>query len=143
MALLSDRVRGLLKVKKLKQTELLGVSREELGKWLCGDRQPDLDDLKRLAVALDATSDYLIGLGDDHRDSYELAAAKMSFAYFDQDLSIEPEQKQRCRRIAEDDHVLTREGAPRTAEAWKVVARMVDLAMGPPPPARIDVARSA
>jgi transcriptional regulator with XRE-family HTH domain len=140
---MADRVRGLLTAKnRLKQTELVGVAGGELGKWLCGDRKPDLDDLKRLAMALDATSDYLIGLGDDFGGDAGLAAAKMSFAYFDRDPTVKPEQKRRCRRVFGDDHILAREGAPRTAEAWKVVAEMIDLGIGPTP-AKIGEARRA
>jgi transcriptional regulator with XRE-family HTH domain len=136
-----DRVRGLLKAKHRQQDELAGVGRGELGKWL-GGRDPGLDGLKRLAVALDATSDYLIGLGDDFGGSHDLAAAKLSFAYFERDLTVPPEQKQRCRRVFESDRVLSREGAPRTAEAWKAVAEMIGLGMGPTP-AKIEEARRA
>ena len=58
----------------------------------------------------------------------------MSFSYFERDQTFDAEDKQRCRRIADDDDVLLGEGAPRTVEAWKIVARMVGLGMGPPPP---------
>ena len=141
MELRAERVRGLLSAKHRQQGELVGVSRGELGKWL-GGRDPGLDGLKRLAVALDATSDYLIGLGDDFGGSYDLAAAKLSFAYFERDLTITLEQKQRCRRVFDNERVLARHGAPRTAEAWKVVAEMIDVGIGPTP-AKIEEARRA
>lgn len=104
-----------------------------------------LGDLRRLAVALESTSDYLIGLGDDYGGSYELAAAKMSFAYFERDLRtrpLEPEKSRRYRRIFEKDDLLIRHGAPRTVEDWKVAADMVDAAIGPRPP-QIGEARRA
>ena len=141
VALLPDRVRGLLNVKGRLQTELAGVEGKKLAKWLGGFHKMQPEDLKRLAVALDSTSDYLIGLGEDYRgadgrDNYALAAAKMSFAYFSKDLSISQDLKRRCRRIFENDDVLLQEGAPRTAAGWRMLARMIDLAT-PPQPARI------
>jgi transcriptional regulator with XRE-family HTH domain len=140
VALLPSRVRGLLHAKKAKQAELVGV--DQLGKWLCGDRQPSVDDLKRLAVALHATSDFLIGLGDDYGGDYELAAGKMSFQYFLRDVRVTPEQKRRCQRVFERDDILLLDGGPRTAEAWWAVARMVDAAVPPRPP-QIGEARGA
>jgi transcriptional regulator with XRE-family HTH domain len=140
VVLQAERIRGLLKAKHLQQNELVGVSRDELAQWL-GGRDPGLDGLKRLAVALDATSDYLIGLGADFGGDYGLAATKMSFVYFDQDLKIKPEQKQRCRGVFRADEVLARNGAPRTAEEWKVVADMIDL--GAPTPVMIGEAKKA
>jgi transcriptional regulator with XRE-family HTH domain len=141
MILRPERVRGLLRAKNLQQDELDGISRGELGKWL-GGRDPGLDGLKRLAAALDATSDYLIGLGDDFGGNNDLAAAKLSFASFERDLTVTSEQKQRCRRVFETDGVLARGGAPRTADAWRVVAEMIDLGIGPTP-AKIEEAMTA
>ena len=100
----------------------------------------DPSDLKRLAEALDASSDYLIGLGDDYRaggkeDNYAFAAAKMSYGYFIriEDPKLTDDHRQRCRRIWEDDALLLREGAPMTAEAWKSLAAMIDRAVPIPP----------
>lgn len=138
MSLVADRVRGLLKVKNRQQNELEGIDGNVLAKWLGGYKKMDPADLKRLAQALDATSDYLIGLGDDYRaggaeDNYLFAAAKMSFGYFKSDLSVSAEQKQRCRRIWEDDQLLLDEGAPLSAAAWKLLAKMIDRAVPTPP----------
>jgi transcriptional regulator with XRE-family HTH domain len=65
VALVSDRVRGLLKAKGRQQNELEGIDSNELGQWLGGFKKMDPSDLKRLAEALDSTSDYLIGLGKE------------------------------------------------------------------------------
>jgi transcriptional regulator with XRE-family HTH domain len=140
MPLLADRVRGLLAVKNRQQTDLanaMGIEPNLLSKWVGGFKKMDLDDLKRLAEALDATSDYLIGLGDDYRvagvDDYRFAAAKMSFGYFERDWKFTPEQKQRCRNVWLDDDLLQLEGAPVTGDAWKSLARMIDRAVPSPP----------
>jgi hypothetical protein len=89
--------------------------------------------LKQLALALDATSDYFIGLGDDF-ESYEAAAVQMSFVVFLRDISITPDQRERCRRVLGHTH------APRSVLAWRALAEMVDLAIGPMPP-RIGIAK--
>ncbi len=142
MPLLADRVRGLLTAKRIRQNALDGVTASELGKWLCGDRQPAIDDLRRLAIALEATSDYLIGLGESYGDSYELAAAKMAYAFFHSDMSISGDHKASCRRIYESDAVLVQPGAPRTALEWRTVALMVAIG-APPAPRKIEAVRSA
>lgn len=138
----SQRLRGLLKVKGIRTDQVKGFSREMIAKWENGHGQPSLEALRNLAVALKATSDYLIGLGEDYEGSYELAAAKMSFAYFDRDLSVQPELKERCRRIAADDEVLKLQGAPRSSDEWRTIARMIEVAT-PPPPVKIDAVRTA
>ena len=137
MILEAERIRGLLGAKNWKQTSIPGVTGPELGKWLCDDREPSLADLKRLTDGLDAASDFLIGLGDDYGGSYQLAAAKMAFGYFDRDPSVDPQLKDRCRRIFVDDELLKLQGAPRTADEWRTVARIIDRAT-PRAPVRID-----
>lgn len=146
MALLADRVRGLLKVKNRQQNELAGIDANLLAKWLGRFKKVYDDDLKQLAEALESTSDYLIGLGDDYRggsdqDNYAFAAAKMSFTYFIRDLKPTSDQRQRCRRVWEDDQLMMREGAPMTAEAWKSLAEMIDRAVPTPP--KIEAAKGA
>lgn len=147
MALIPDRVRGLIKVKNRRHEDVPGIDANLLSKWLGGHKKMDPGDLRRLAEALDASSDYLIGLGDDYRaggkdDNYAFAAAKMSFGYFvrDADEKVTADQKQRCSRIWTDDALLLREGAPMTAEAWKSLAAMIDRAVPIPP--RIGAART-
>jgi transcriptional regulator with XRE-family HTH domain len=136
----SQRLRGLLQIKGIRPDQVKGFSREMIAKWENGHGQPSLEGLRDLAAALDSTIDYLIGLGDDYGESCEVAAARMSYAYFDRDPSVQPALKKRCLRIAEDDEVLKLEGAPRTVDQWKTVARMVDLAT-PSPPVRFDTVR--
>jgi transcriptional regulator with XRE-family HTH domain len=138
----SERLRGLLRVKGIRADEVRGFSREMIAKWENGHGQPTLEGLRDLAVVLDAASDYLIGLGDDYGGSYDLAAAKMSFAYFYVDLDIKPELKERCRRVFDDDEVLKLPGAPRTADEWRTVARIIDLST-PRQPVPIQQARGA
>jgi transcriptional regulator with XRE-family HTH domain len=127
MALLADRVEGLMLVKgRLRQDELEGIPRADLTRWLNGHRPVSAADLKKLATALDATMDYLAGSRTDY-GSYGRAAAHMSFSLFDEDISVPIEQKQRCRRILDD------EAAPKTLVGWRALARMIDMAIGPTP----------
>lgn len=132
---------------RLRQDELRGLTRADLAQWL-GGRDPGTKGLKRLAIALDADSDYLIGNGDNHRteddpehDNYALAAARMSFGYFLRKLKPTPEQEIRCRRVLDDERLLILEGAPRTALAWKCLAEMMDR--GNPRLPRIGEVKSA
>lgn len=122
-----ERLRGLLKAKELRPDELDGVSRGMVAKWENGHAKPSLDALELLATALDVTTDYLLDRGDDY-GGYEAAAACMAFDVFARDLTVTPEQRDRCRRA------LLHEQAPRTAKAWKAFSEMIDLAIGPPPP---------
>ena len=69
-------------------------------------------------------SHYFLGLGDDYAGSFELAAAKMSFSYFERDQTVDAEDQPRCRLIADDDDVLLGEGAPRTVEG---IVRLIRL----------------
>ena len=69
--------------KKLGRDEITGFTSNLVTKYEGGHVEPGLAALKKLAVALDATTDYFLGLGDDYAGSFELAAAKMSFSYFE------------------------------------------------------------
>jgi hypothetical protein len=82
------------------------------------------DILERLAVALDSTTDFFFGRGfeDVHAS---VAAAHMSFDVFTRDPTLTVEQRERCRRV------LPHKDAPKTAQAWRSFAEMLDLAVGP------------
>jgi transcriptional regulator with XRE-family HTH domain len=155
MAFVRERMTGLRIAKRLGQHELEGVAHSAVRQYETGHKTPGIDALEKIADALDTTVDYLLGRGDDYRggeegDNYALASAKMSFACFLRALEATPptigerarreQQAQRCRRVWEDDQLLKREGAPRTAEAWKSLAEMIDRAVPTPP--RIGAART-
>lgn len=137
-----ERLRGLREVKHLRQDQIPGVTRELVAQWENGHKSPGIDALERLAAGLDATIDYLVGAGDAYRGDYRLAAAKMAFGWFRLDPRVPAQQKDRCMRVAEDDDVLVGEGAPRTAEAWRSLAQMIDIA-APPRPPQIEEAKRA
>jgi len=82
------------------------------------------DILERLALALDSTTDYLFGRGLEDVDA-SVAAARMSFDVFARDPKFTDEQRERCRRV------LPHQDAPKTAQAWRSFAEMLDLAVGP------------
>jgi transcriptional regulator with XRE-family HTH domain len=99
------RLRGLLKAKNLRPDEVEGFNRGTVSRWENGHGKPTADSLAQLATALDATMNYFYGLQDDFGEDYGLAAAKMSFAFFERDTDVAPEQKSRCRRVFGDDRL--------------------------------------
>ena len=44
--------------------KLIGVTQRAISNWEMGIRQPDFDTLIKIAIALDETTDYLLGLTD-------------------------------------------------------------------------------
>ncbi len=82
------------------------------------------DTLERIALALDATTDYFYGRGFEDVDA-SVAAAHMSFDVFARDPKFTDEQRERCRRV------LPHRDVPKTAQAWRSLAEMLDLAVGP------------
>lgn len=64
----SDRLRGLREARGLTQRELaeaIGVSRQAIGLYEVGAREPDLATVQRLAHALRTSISYLVGETDD------------------------------------------------------------------------------
>ena len=96
------------------------IAKNENGKTL-----PGSEALDNLARALDCTIDYLHGHGYDY-DSPMVAAAHMAFDVFVIEQVPPNEQREKCRRV------LRHPDAPKTAEAWRSFAEMIDLAIGPP-----------
>ncbi len=94
----ADRLRALRKQKDISQTELgvrAGLHYTHIGRFERGASRPSGDTLKRLADALDVTSDYLLeGAADD--------AARAKFA--DRELL---KQFQEVERLPDEDkHVI-------------------------------------
>jgi transcriptional regulator with XRE-family HTH domain len=126
--LLPERFRALRDAKGLSQGDLAriaNVGQSTITKLERGDA-PNIgaDLLERIAVALDATTDYFYGRGFEEVDA-SVAAAHMSFDVFVRDLKFVDEQRDRCRRV------LVHSDAPKTAQAWCSLAEMIDLAAGP------------
>lgn len=44
--------------------KMLGVAQSTVGGWEAGNREPDFNNLQQLAITLNTTTDYLIGLSD-------------------------------------------------------------------------------
>jgi transcriptional regulator with XRE-family HTH domain len=130
-----DRLRELRESKHLQQNEIEGVPYSAVRKIENGHANPSLEVLKQLAVALDATTDYFLGLGENY-ETPASAAVKMSFSLFERDIATSSERAERCRRVL--DHP----DAPRTVNGWRSFAEMVELAIGPKPP-RIGIAKGA
>lgn len=126
MPLRHDRFRALREAKRLSQ-EILGgmadVAHSTIAKIERGST-PSADTLERLAVALDATTDYFYGRGFEDVDA-SVAAARMSFDVFSRDPKLNSEMRERCRRA------LPHPDAPKTAQAWRSFAEMLDLAIEP------------
>ncbi len=123
MPLRHDRFRDLREAKGLSQ-EALGrladVTHSTIAKIERG-ATPSADTLGRLALALDATTDYFYGR--DFEDvNASVAAAYMSFDVFARDPKISSEKRERLRRV------LAHTDAPKTARAWRSFAEMLDVA---------------
>lgn len=128
MPLQPDRFKALREAKSLSQgalAELSEVGQSTITK-LEGGAAPNLgaDILERIAIALDATTDYFFGRGFEEVDA-KVAAAHMSFDVFAKDGKFNSEQVERCRRV------LSHREAPKTALAWRSFAEMLDIAVGP------------
>jgi len=128
MPLRPKRFEGLRDAKGLSQEDLAllaGVGQSTITKLERGDA-PNIgsDILERIALAMDATTDYFFGRGFEDSDP-AIAAAYMSFDVFARDPKLTGEQRERCRRV------LAHEAAPKTAQAWRSFAEMLDLAVGP------------
>ena len=130
MPLRPKRFERLRKAKGLSQGELAdlaGIGQSTITKLECGDAlNIGADILERIALAMDATTDYFFGRGFEDVEP-TVAAAYMSFDVFARDPKLTDEQRERCRRArAHSD-------APKTAKAWRSLAEMIDLAVGPTP----------
>lgn len=51
--------------------EKVGVSQSVVSRWISGNKQPSLEQLAALAIALNTTTDELLGLGDRASDYKE------------------------------------------------------------------------
>ena len=64
MANFNDRLREIMKEKKISQkalAEKLCITQPAISKWITGDREPNLDFLKKLCYYLDEDPAYLLG----------------------------------------------------------------------------------
>ena len=119
-----DRLKALREAKSLSQealAKMAGVSHSAIAKCEGGKTKPGADTLDKLAVALEATSDYLYGRGPEEVDPVT-AACLMSFDIFLGDASFSDEQRERCRRV------ISHPGAPRTSAGWRDLAEMIEIA---------------
>lgn len=65
---LSDRMKQLLKESHLSITEFsesIGISRQSVGFYLNGNRQPSAEHIKKICESLNVSADWLLGLSDD------------------------------------------------------------------------------
>jgi transcriptional regulator with XRE-family HTH domain len=128
MPLRPERFKALREAKGLSQevlADLSKVGQSTLTKLERG-AAPNVgaDILERIAVVLDATTDYFFGRGFEDTDA-AVAASHMSFDVFAKDPKFTNEQRERCRRV------LPHRDAPKTAQAWRSFAEMLDLAAEP------------
>ena len=126
MPLRHDRFRVLREIKGISQEALAamaGVAHSTIAKIERG-ATPSADTLERLALALDATTDYFYGRGFEGIDP-RMAAAQMAFDVFSKDPKASNQTRERCRRI------LSHRDAPKTARSWRSFAEMLELAIEP------------
>ncbi|MDY5779763.1 MAG: helix-turn-helix transcriptional regulator [Succinivibrionaceae bacterium] len=64
---IGDKLQKVLKDKSISQKELatnIGITESAMSKYISGDRIPKMDILKKIAIFLDVSIDYLVGLED-------------------------------------------------------------------------------
>ena len=129
----SDRLKDLREAKGLSQEqleELSGVSHTMITKYERGKSKPSGESLNKLAVALDASTEYFYGREFDDDDPAssdpKIAAARMAYDVFYKNKTFSVEQRDRCRRA------MIHNDAPRTAKAWRSFCEQIELALGPP-----------
>lgn len=128
MPLRPERFKTLRETKGLSQgalADLCKVGQATITKLESGDA-PNVgaNILERIALALDATTDYFYGRSFENAD-VAVAASNMSFDVFAKDPKLTNQQREQCRRV------LLHRDAPKTAQAWRSFAEMLDLAVGP------------
>lgn len=76
MSTFTNRVKGILKEKKMNQKQLAQLSKiaeASICRYLRGDSEPRLDIIANIAKALDVSEAYLIGETDEKKaDNYKL-----------------------------------------------------------------------
>jgi transcriptional regulator with XRE-family HTH domain len=110
-----ERLRTLRKQRNLSQTELaklVGIHYNHVGRYERGESRPSADTLKRLADALDVSSDYLI---EGHREE----AARARFE--DRELL---RQFQEVERLEDEDKVVVK----KLLDAFLTKKRIQELA---------------
>jgi transcriptional regulator with XRE-family HTH domain len=68
MKILSDRIKSRRLEKNLSQkelSELIGIKKSTVSSYERDNSSPDVDKLKKIALVLGTTSDYLLGLSDN------------------------------------------------------------------------------
>ena len=135
MPLQPERFKALREAKRLSQEELADLStvgQSTITKLERG-AAPSLgaDILERIALALDATTDYFYGRGFEDTNA-AVAASYMSFDVFAKDPKVNDRLREQCRRV------LSHRDAPKTARGWHSFAEMLDLAAEPTPPTASD-----
>jgi transcriptional regulator with XRE-family HTH domain len=121
-----DRLKDLREIKGLSQEQLeklSGLSHSAISKSEQGKTLPGSEVLDKLAQALDCTIDYLHERGHEY-ESPAAAAAHMAFNVFVTQQGLTDEQRERCRRV------LRHPDAPKTAQAWRSLVEMINIAIG-------------
>jgi transcriptional regulator with XRE-family HTH domain len=88
-----ERLKTARELRALNQTQLAikaGLPPSSVSHFEAGDRKPSFDNLKRLAIALNVTTDYLLGRSDTpdasgtagriHRDMHKLSSDDLKLA---------------------------------------------------------------
>jgi transcriptional regulator with XRE-family HTH domain len=122
-----ELLKKLREAKGLRQEQLskdAGLSQSIIAKTERGKNMPGSEVLDKLAQALDCTTDYLLGRGPVY-ETPAVAAAHMAFDVFSRQGGVTDEQRDRCRRA------LRHPDAPKTAQAWRSFAEMLELAVVP------------
>ena len=106
--------------------ERAGVHQSVITRSEQGKSEPRGSALDKLASALDCTLDYLYGRSHSDKDA-SAAAAYMAFEVFCKSENVSQEQRIRCGRVI--DHP----NAPKTADGWRSLSDLIELAVGPTP----------
>src|SRR5260221_7082527 len=120
--------------------ELKGLQTQQALAGLVGVPQSHVCDLEhgklrnstvfvRVADKIDCTTDFLFRRGRfknaEPSEQIRHAAIRMAFDCFAARLDVTADQRARCQRV------VAHPGAPMTSDGWKVLAEMIDRAIGP------------
>lgn len=92
---IGNKIKEQRKIKMLSQTELanlLNTTQDTISLWERLKSNPDVEQLKHLAIIFDVTADYLLGLEDEdgHKE-----VSEYNFEYQHKDTKLIHKEKQR------------------------------------------------
>ena len=103
--------------------EKAGLPQSRISEFETGTKPKKVEHVEALADALDCTLGFITGREYTRVEFYE-AVRRMAFDAFAERPDTTDRQRYHCRRV-----LRLYEGAPLTADAWRVLAEQIDVAV--------------